>query len=121
MRYQFLLPALLLCGCSTTGVVNTAPEQVAIIPSDVASQGAGVAIVASPPAGAVERGKLDAYACQKYNYDPQPNDELAIAMLKAEAAKVGATSIAAVKLSRSNVDVARNCFTTIHAQGLGYS
>lgn len=120
MRILILALPLFIAACATSGVVNTAAPVVPYIPPDIAQRGSDVSVVGEVAAGAQFVGNVEAHACQKLQYDPVPSDELALAMLKAEAAAVGATSITEVKLQTSNVDFARNCFTTIHATGKAY-
>lgn len=93
----------------------------AVVSAELNTAAAPVSIVEAAPSGALLIGKVEAFACQAHDFDPFPTDELATTMLRAEAAKRGARVIASVKLSRSNVDIARNCFTTIRATGTAYN
>jgi hypothetical protein len=110
--------ALVMAGCASTGVTTTAPITYAVPTTEQLAAASSVVVVAVAPAGSVSLGTVDAYACQYAMYDPQPTNELAVVLLRIEATKIGATFITSVKTSQSNVDLARNCLTTIHATGL---
>jgi uncharacterized protein YbjQ (UPF0145 family) len=109
---------LLMSACSSTGTTITADFPVAEIAPELEAVTAEVIVATDAPEGAKTLGNVEAVACQKYNFSPLPTDELALALLKQEAVKLGANTIVDVTISHSNVDFARNCFTTIYAKGV---
>lgn len=112
---------LLLAGCSTAGVVPTATSNSIADLSQYASTNGLVSVSETSPAGGKALGPVEVYACQAHSFDPPPTDDLALAMLKAEAAKRGARVLVGVQLQRQNIDMARNCYWTIHATAEAYS
>lgn len=121
MRVILLLLALLpLAACDTTGVTDTATVQTASVPADVAAAGASVSVEGTAPAGAALVGPVEATGCQKTHYDPEPDNAFVLALLKAEAAKRGATTLVGVSYQRYNVSFTQNCMTTIIAKGVAW-
>ena len=92
----------------------------AAIPADVSEGGAAVDVLPEAIAGSERIGDVVAKACQVRTYDPLPTDALAVALLKQDAARVGASSLTNVKTTQSNIDLSAGCLTTITARGVAW-
>ena len=72
-----------------------------------------VSVVTILPPGTSTFGVIRATSCQKLMHDPEPADDLAMTMLKIEAAKLGANALYKPKVARLNVSITANCWTTM--------
>jgi len=115
-----LCATAMLSGCATTGVVDTASQQIAVPSAETLAAGAKINVMAASPIGAKSLGKVSVTACQKQRYDPEPDDAYALALLKEKAAGEGATSLVGVALAKYNVSVTANCFTNIVATATAF-
>jgi hypothetical protein len=85
----------------------------------LAAAGASVSL-GTPAAGMTSLGKVGATGCQKTHFDPEPDEPFALALLKKQAAGMGATILASVSYHHYNVSFSANCYTTIVADGTAW-
>lgn len=79
-----------------------------------------VTVVDAKPEQAAYLGPTQATSCQRYQWDPEPTNEIALTLLKAAAANKGANTIMDVTYSRSNISLAQNCFGNVTAKGIAF-
>jgi len=61
---------------------------------------------------------VKATACQRFQWDPIPTNDMALELLKGEAWKAGGNAVAGVSYVYSNISIGENCYGTIVAKGL---
>jgi hypothetical protein len=91
--------AALLAGLAACGCGQLAPMRIA----STRGNAPVVAVLKSPPAGAVELGQVSATTCLNRLWDSRPGWDAALDSLKQEAARKGANGLTEVRYEEASV------------------
>jgi uncharacterized protein YbjQ (UPF0145 family) len=105
-------------GCAVTVPGGTTDP--AKFPAESVQKAATVSLVDIKPDGSQYLGPVQATSCQRYQWEPEPTNEIALMMMKVAAANKGANTVTSVTYTRSNINLAQNCYNNITAKGLAF-
>lgn len=111
-----LVCALALAGCATSRNVRTSAEATA---SPEAQR--YVVVATKTPAGAKEIGQITAARCHRNTFDPVPTEQQVIEDLQGEAYAKGANGISQVKVEKTGMTFASNCWQLLKGSATAFS
>lgn len=118
-RVAFLLQAFLLSGCVGSFAYNTdtrsGPHFDATPRKAVAAQ-SGITITPSGPPGLEVSGT----SCKNLLWDPAPNRDNAINLMKSDARAKGFNAVHSVREVKRGTSLQTNCWASITYAGVGY-
>lgn len=113
--------ALALSGCGTTAENADVPQGVyagVVAKPDVAAP--SIQIAETGPSVPEGGRRVAGTSCRNKIWQPDPNAENAVALMKQQAVSLGMNAIHSVEVKNDPVAIARNCWAAIIATGIAF-
>jgi hypothetical protein len=108
-----------LIGCGALVSNTDKPVGPYVAAQPVSEEGVNVKVSVAPPKnGGVS---ISGISCKNRIWDPNPTDEIAIAVLKREVQRAGYNSVYISSVANDEAALGKNCWSAITAQGTAFN
>ena len=118
---KLLVPITLtaMASCGPFAENTDKPSGVYVGPPTVVSGGEEVRVATSPPSSGGK--EISGLSCQNKIWNPAPDEQTAIAVLKRETAQAGFNSVYVTSVTTDSGALLKNCWAAIVAKGIAFN